>query len=612
MADFAIVSPKLPVQERMPKIALKETFLSDDSVNVYERYGEYRKKKGRLPMLYDADSEQIQAPTDVYTITNINAGTKTITITGDHSAGTTALAVGDTIRVNGGTTEANNSIFTVASLPTTSTIVVAETLSAGGATLGTIFVGYTPIIASHMYKDNATGSKYLIIGTAYHLFLWTVGNWSLTVKFTCSSACERWEIVTHQRNVYATNNIDVVQWYNIDASIGNSFADLDSASGLDLDGGTTYITKAKHLFTYKTYLLVGNVAYNDGTIYPYRIAWCSLATGGAAIDFATGDSGIKDFMDTEAGIMGFAVYRDDLVVATGPEADTGRMYIGWVTTASTVFSWKECPLKVGTISGDTLINDKAGNLYFIATDLTIRELMTPAPISYPVDKTVKRMNTSVAEFFQATYIDEYNKICFALAIGSSDTNDTLIEYDTVTGHVDVHEVPVRSFGTWMQETQYTYDTLAQRTYDDWGAAWLLYDTSANVVGFALELVFDYLGKTYALNRSIKDAGIDFEGAVAIATNLNDPFMYKRINNGCYIYLNRKSEGTVEVHIKRDGEESWQSLGSVSMAADTQKEYVRQHLHFDHRFLNAEFKFVSSDDMELIGVTFIDYEMEDER
>ncbi|GAG90447.1 unnamed protein product, partial [marine sediment metagenome] len=210
MPNFQIFGPKLGVAENVPGIALREAFIQAGSENVLERYGQYQKIRGRLADFYDiTNSVKIALPTDVFTITGINTGTRTITITGDHSGGNTALAAGDSIRINGGTTTANNIVLTVTSLPTTSTIVVSEALSATGAIKGYVFVGTTPIIRYHRHVKEAVGSpEYILVGTAYNIFLWNYTARSLTVKHTCASICTRWEMVTHLDNVYATNNVD--------------------------------------------------------------------------------------------------------------------------------------------------------------------------------------------------------------------------------------------------------------------------------------------------------------------------------------------------------------------------------------------------------------------
>ena len=167
--EFAITDPKLGIAENIPTVTLPEAFTAKGSQNIHFRYGRYDRMRGRLADLVDSEGVQIKAPTDVYVITSIVTGTKTINITGDHSAGATVLAVGDTIRVNGGTTAENNITFTVDTLPTTSSIVTVEALTAEGATPGNVFVGATPIIKYHRHirAGSGTTTEHLILGSVF-------------------------------------------------------------------------------------------------------------------------------------------------------------------------------------------------------------------------------------------------------------------------------------------------------------------------------------------------------------------------------------------------------------------------------------------------------------
>ncbi|KKL45828.1 hypothetical protein LCGC14_2351710, partial [marine sediment metagenome] len=286
MVDFAIQMPKLGQREDTPSVLLQDVFMAKGSENVHERYGRYDRLRGRLPQLVDSESVKIKAPTDVYVITSIVTGTKTINITGDHSAGATVLATGDTIRINGGTTAGNNITFTVDTLPTTSSIVVLEALLAEGATPGNLFVGATPVIKYHRHIRQGTGTEHLLLGTKYHILLWLQSDRSMTVKWTNTDPTNvlRWEIKDHLRNVVATNNSDFVLWWNVDSSVANSFAALDNADGIDYEGTANRLTKCKHLISYKRYLILGYTT-EAGTVFPQKKRWAGLATGGSTIDF---------------------------------------------------------------------------------------------------------------------------------------------------------------------------------------------------------------------------------------------------------------------------------------------------------------------------------------
>lgn len=616
------MGPKLGLAENVPSIALREAFIQKGSENVLERYGQYQRIRGRLADFYDiTNSAKIALPTDVFTITAIDHANKKLTVTGDVLSGNTALADGDTIRINGGTTEANNITFTVNGTPTysspSSTVYVDEAISAEGATPGNLFVGTTPWIKEHRHVKEKTNAEYILVGTVYNIFLWNYTARSFTVKHTCASACTRWEMCTHMDNVYATNNVDKVLWWNIESSAGNDFAVLDNASGLSIGSGK-YVTKAKHIFTFASYLFVGYLTDSDGNVHPSRIRWATLDTGGDEIDFdetGTGDTGKKNFHNTPTGVMGFARWGNNVIVGTGPDY-LGRIYRGWWTTQDIVFEWVEDISKVGALSGDTFVNSKDGRLFWLATDMTIRELNNPEPISNLIDLTIRSINTSVAEYAQATFIDKYNSIALTVPVGSSTTNNKLLMIDVDKRTWFIQDIPIRAFGDYTQQEIYTYASLPERTYDDWGAAWLIYDTQVNVLGFPLDICSDYSGYTYDLFRADKDAGNTITGNLIIGTSL-DPDRatlrrFKRVNNGIDLYFNREADGSVTIEVKRDNEASWQSVGSAPLADTDLPEIVVVHVPCDIRAKYFQFQLSSDDYFEFLGMDFPTFELEGTR
>lgn len=622
MPDFAVITQKGGIAENIPTVLLSEAFLAKGSENVHHRYGRYDRLRGRLPDLFDSEQVKIKAPTDVFVITAINTGTKTLTVTGDVTSGNTPLADGATIRINGGTTEANNITFTVNGTPTysapDSTVVVAETIAGAGATPGNLFVGATPVIEYHRHIRQGTGTEHLLLGTKYHILLWLQSNKSLTVKFTVGDAngnpdaVERWEITDHLRNVVATNNSDFVLWWNVDGSVSNNFVALDNANGIDYEGTANRLTKCKHITSFERYLILGYTT-EAGTVYPQRERWAGLATGGSTIDFdenGSSDAGSKDFTSSPGFVIGFKRHGDDLVIAK-----SDSMHRSWLVTGDTVFEWEEYALKVGNLSADGLINDKAGRLYWIASDLTIREINTPQPISTAVDITIKQLNSSKAEFIQSGYIDEFDEIWWSLASGASDTNDTVVAFHPDSGRAFIHKLPIRAFGDFTQQESFTYDTLPFDTYAAWGADWLIYDTKRNVVGFPLDLGSDYLGNTFDLHRADNDDGSDFTGKLIFSTTLTIPKslnMFKRVNNGVDLIFNRKSSGSATLYAKRDTEKSWQLLGLASFVDTDLPETVIVHVPFDIRAKSFQFKLETTGDMEFLGAIFREFEMDDSR
>ena len=612
MADFAVISQKGGVAENIPAILLSEAFLAIGSENVHHRYGRYDRVRGRLPDLFDSENIKIKAPTDVFAITSIVSGSKTINITGDPTSGNTTLIAGATIRVNGSSTTDNNITFTVDTV-SSGIITTVETITTQGAS-GSVFVGATPVIKYHRHVVKGTGTEHLILGTKYHILLWLQSAKSMTVKWTNLGPANvfRWEIKDHLRNVVATNNSDFVLWWNIDSSSSNDFVALDNADGIDYEGTANKLTKCKHITSYETYLILGYTTEN-ATVFPQRERWAGRATGGSTIDFdenGASDAGSRDFTDSPGFLMGFALHGNDLVISK-----EDSMHRSWLVTADTVFEWKEYTLKVGNLSADSLINDKAGRLYWMGSDLTIREINTPFPISTAVDITVKGLNTGQAEFIQATFIDEFDEIWWAIPSGSSSTNDTVIAFHPDSGRSFIHTFPIRAFGDFTQQEALTYDTIGFSTYAEWGASWLMYDTQKNIAGFPLDLASDYLGNTFDLHRADKDDGSDFTGKLKLSTTLSVPKglnVFKRVNNGAEIIMNRKSSGSISLYVKRDTEQSRQLLGTASLTDSDSPEVVFPHIPFDIRARAFEFEIETTDQLEFLGIQFLEFELDDSR
>ena len=611
MVDFAITSPKLGMDESIPKILLDEAFISRGSENVHERFGEYHALRGRLFEIIDATGNEIAIPTDVFVISSIVTGTKTINITGDHSAGNTPLVVGATIRINGHANSANNKKYTVASLPTTSSIVTSNAITSG-TTSGNVFVGATPAIKIHRHIRQTNGAEFLLLGTIYNVFSWGFTNKTLTVKFTSGTpaSVERMEIITHLDDIYMTNNVDLIQKWAISTAPSASFADFQSASGVDVESAATFIIKAKHLASYESYLFIGYVIYNDNSVHPQTVHHSSRAD---TTDFdinSSGDAGRKIFNENPDFLKGFGKWSIFLIVFKDEHHVRGTL-----VEADEVFDWDNEELKVGAKSADAIINDRNGNLIWLASDFTIREINTSFELSENVDKTIKSINLEKEHLSQMTFIDELGSIYLSVPTSNSDENNTLIEFNPKTGASFIHNQSIRAFGDFTRQAQFTYDTLEFSNYPDWGASWLIYDSIANQIGFPLDLGSDYNGFVSSLRQAEKDNGVDFTRTLIFETSFQKGKslnVKKRINNGLIFYFNRQGEGSVSVSIKVDGEANWQSLGSVSLTDSANPEYVRKHIPSDFEGFNTSIRMQSTDRMEFLALLALDFELTDER
>lgn len=610
MADLAITNvEKLGKNESVPTMLLSEAFSADGTENMREQYGEYKAVKGRLQEFYDAEGVKIKTPLEVYDI--VSMGGNVVEVVGDATAN---LNDGDTIRVNGSTETDNNITFVVDSSPTfndpNTTFDVVATV-ATQADSGSLFVGTTPIIEYHRHVGQEEGIETIIVATAYHVFIWSYTDRALTLKFTSATPAnvKHWSIVTHLDDVYLTNNVDLVQFYDTSTGVGEDFADLGSASGVEIDGAGLYITKARFLTSFKGYLFLCYVTYSDSEIHPLRVHWSThnLPTDFESEGGGAGDAGRNDFNSTPDFLVGAGRWGDNLIIFKQQ-----RHLRGTLVTDATVFSWIEEELKVGAVSQHAIVNDREGRLYWLASDISIREIRTPFEVSGLVEKTIRKLNVAVAEFAQMTFIDSFGTLNLAIAIDMSETNNKLISFDPDNANSLIMDIPVRAFGDYTRQATFTYDTLPYSTYAEWGAAWVFYDNYANTIGFPLDIVSDYNGDTFSLYQSEKDDSNDMTRTFIFNTRLGSIFPRKRVNNGMYGVFRRQDTGTVSVFIQEAKKGGYTSLGTMTLTGDENSEFVIVHLPFDVAFQSAKFKFTSTDRMEIVGFIFRDFEIEDDR
>ena len=616
MSDLAITnSNKFGKNEQVPTILLSEAIMADETENIRVYQGEYKAVKGRLKEIIDDENVKIQTPTDFYAITSIVSGTKTINITGDPTAGNTVPVAGDTIRVNGSTTTANNITYTIATVAS-GVITTVETITTQGAS-GSLFVGATPIIEHHRHVRQANEAEFLLLATAYHIWSWDGTNKILTEKFTSGSpgTATHWSIVTHLDDIYATNNVDLIQRWEISTSPSSDFADLGSASGVDIDG-VQFVIAARFLASFESYLFLCYVTYDNSDIFPLRVHHSSLSSPSTpylSTDFdinGAGDAGAKDFNNTPDSLVGVGFWQDNIIVFKRQ-----RHIRGTLVQDDAVFTWDQEELKVGALSQHAIINDRAGRLFWLASDISLREIRSSLQVSLLADKTIKQLNTSVVEFAQMAFIDAFGTINLALAIGSSETNNKIISFNPDTADTAIYSFPVRSFGIYTRQAKFTYNTLPYATYADWGTAWGKYDFGGNVVGFPLILGSDYNGNTFDLYMSKTDDEQLMTRSFVFNTNLGEIFPHKRVNNGMYGIFRRQPEGQVLMYIRNNIESGWRLLGNdgIMLLTDSRgQEFVIVHLPFDERFQNAQFKAESTGRMEIIGFIFRDFNIEDDR
>ena len=467
-----------------------------------------------------------------------------------------------------------------------------------------------PII--HFWRHiAASGTEYVFVYTKAHVYIWNDTTKVYTTMFTCDSDCTTWSVVSIDGRVISTNNVDKVQVW-LESTPGTVFAPLGTASGLDLGAGS-YITKARYLAVCENYLWVLGPT-EAGTDYPRRGRWSSYGNVTNFDVTATGDTSYKDFLQGSDIIKGAGNYTyggaDVLVIFK--EHST---HLAWLVESDDVWNMVAAEGAVGLLATHSVVNDKEGNVYYAASDYTIRKLHH-GPISKPrINKTIKGISITHQANIVAAYIDQYNHLWWSIPSTSGSTgNDKVIAYNLDYPGV-WHEYPfaIRAFGHWSQQTSYTIDGLdaIADTIDGLDAAMSQIDWVSSLVGYPLELGSDYSGYAYNLHQSTQDMGSDLTRELVLSVQMTRGISLQQFKR-CYrvdVWTeSRATAQTISVHVKKDNEASWTSIGSIDIQGTATIVNNNVVPNPDMRARHFLFKFSSTALFDWIGALF-DYSLD---
>jgi len=436
---------------------------------------------------------------------------------------------------------------------------------------------------------------------------------SFTTLFTCASDCVLWDIVSFKDKVIVTNWVDKIQYWDEDTP-GTAFAPLDSSSGLDTDGGTTYVTKAKYLTTYDNKVIIG-FTQEGGTAYPRRVRACSLndetdwqSTGGS------GDAYAKDFSEGEGLIKGFGHYLYDdanLLVIFKNDINSSH-YFMWTVESDYVFNTDRISNTGGLLATHSVVNDVEGNLYYIGADYTVRKLRF-GPISQAIALSMVAINQTYQDYIDSTYFGgEYNQLAWTIPGGPSSTgNDKVIRFNLDRNIWEIDDFTVCAWGNYSRQSSWTIDTIPYSTID--GIGWATIDSTEAITGFQLDLCSDYSGYSYDYHTAELDNQAAFTSSLVLSTDLSDKGSlgwFKR----CWsmrFFFTCKSTGTVSIYFKEDEKASWENLGTVDLTDDDLPGIVIEDMgDIDLRFRTGLLKIEATNAFEFLGVIFnFDYDGE---
>jgi len=632
---FAVMDNILGHREDMAHIKLNKAF-SPESENVFLFQGEAKRMKGRLKDFTDITytSGTVAVTDGSAVVTGTSTAWKSGTLKPLWGSDDLAAATGRQIII----TDSNEveHTHTIKSVDSATQITLDTNYS--GTTEGSLsyVIGVagdkiiTPdentIIHYHTHNDDRNSIEYIFAFTKSHIYRWMPIYSAFVLYYTNpGNDVTLWDTAEINDKVVATSYQDYVQIWSDGAggSADTAFADMGVADHGILIATGTYMTKAKYVAVYENALFFGYTE-EAGSVYPFRRR---NSTVGDETDFnedGTGDTGHNDFLG-KGVIKGFGIYtanNANLFITFMKDGVTGSIQASWLTTADVVFENNELNNSIGLLATHSVVNDKDGNLYFYATDYTIRKLFDPNPISKPIEDTVKGISLTYEDYIEATFIDRFNFLAWSIPESPSSTgNDRVIYYDVNESRnvgVDIWyrgSWPVRAFGSWTRQTTLTIDTLDTLYSSIDGIGLESIDSVEIRTGFPLDLASDYSGYTFALHASETDDGSDYTGTLVIATDLSDkrtPTIYKRINNGITHFYNSESSSdfTVTHTYKRENDANWQNgLGDSNIYGTGRT--TRSHIPCNIRSRDFLFRQQATNRFSWLGCVF-DFEMDGER
>lgn len=607
---FAIFDDIQGLREDIPNIKLSKAF-SPESENVLLRYGGVHRMRGRLKELLEA----------AYTTGTISVESGRATVTGSSTAWYTSAthypAWGSDDCQSGRKITIADVEYTIKSVDsatqiTLSAVYAGSTDSGLSYSIGTANQKIqtpdgNPIIRYHTHLA-ANGTQYFLGRTKNHIYLWS-SSWSAWMDKTLSgglSDATLVETVSFNKKVLMTDGVNkVLVW--AEATPNSAFACLDGASGLDLDGGTTHLTVAKYLTVYEGYIHLGYTT-EGGTVYPFRDRWCSLGDETDWDESGTGDTGAVDFYG-QYKLKGFGHYKARGANLLVIFKERGPAKIMWLVESSDVFNSDDID-SPGLLATHSVVNDKAGELYYMAADYTIRKLYFSESLSKGIDRTLRALCITYQDNIEAAFIDTFNQLWWSIPKDANSTgNDKIIAYQIDEKIWQHHSFPIRCFGDYYRQSSYTIDTIPYTTID--GIEWASIDAIENVVGFPLDIASDYSGYSFDLHSADNDDTASYTSKFVLTTDLAEKgalAWYKRISN-IQLYFNRQNSGSVNVYIKEDNALSWTSLGSVALTGDNA--IIIKDLPCDLRGKTFLLKIETTNYFESLGVIF-DFESDGDR
>lgn len=583
MKSFAIFSPILGLRKDVPSILMKEAYTPDCQDVIWQEGEVHRIRKRLLQFEYqfpdkilsmeyyikpsndqwyyvvftkrdiayrDIVNNRFVFINKLYTTGTITIGAGNLKlVTGTGTAFQTNLKVGDFLKIGAGAVHAGSTWYEIDSIS-------SETV---------LYLKTDAVVCS---------------GSAY-----------VARKRFSGSDFDYWSVIVFHEKLLATNRgaDNIIIW---------------TGTGQVSDLACPY--KATFLYDYNERVLLLRTI-ESGLEKPFRIRWSGLANetdwGGTG-----SDSGSMEVNEGTGILYGCAQYKGNLLIFKD-----GGIIRAWNVEGTMIFNKSLLIDGIGTTAPDSFFETEEG-VYFYGGDNTFRFFngLAAVVISSEIDAIAKNINPNFEQYIQVTMIEELNQILWAIPYATSEVNDKILIYDLdfARNNWGIEDMEVASLGYY--ETEAVYDWSSMSMFSNWlDWWWPSWKHRAGLAAFPIDVMGTYNGKIYRLNASEKDAGEDYTGYQVLQTDLGANKRLSIFDRLLLIqaYVRQEASGTLDFHIKRDDEASWQNAGSVNLAGD--KETLIRELPVDYLAKTFKIKISGQNPFKFLGA-ILKYESVGER
>ncbi len=320
-------------------------------------------------------------------------------------------------------------------------------------------------------------------------------------------------------------------------------------------------------------------------------------------NWLTSDSGAAVF-DGADPITGGGAYKHRLIIAKAES-----IHAMWLVVSDLIFNAAKIKQNIGSFSPHSFINGVDGELFFLASDKTIRVIRglgSRLPVvSEPIWKSFWDIPDEQFGLVRGHYIRRYKHTIWAIPSGPEETANNILCVRDESGRWIEMDTAVTAFGRYRRHAGFTIDTIPYPTIDEIG--WDEIDFIETVTGFRQEIVSDASGYTYNLYGAEKEGETsDYTGFFTLGTTLTTDsktdglLEFKRVNKVTLIFRG-ETTGTALLQIKADFAGEWTDIGTVTLTSTA--DYTWLELPCDLRFRHAQIKISATNRFKFVGILF---------